>query len=142
MQNMSHTFDKRLEHRAVGSAALTATAILGQITQRVAQRKAYRTLFNVEAVDVSSGNELYKVVVELSNDGFATVESVPVSMDFGHNSVVQSGVANTAPGDVAEILWSTQQNGKSFKEARLRLIVSGTSPSINLACFSSVLGSV
>lgn len=142
MGNMTHPFDSRLEHRALGSAALTATTVLDTITQRAAQRTAYRTLVNVEALDIASNDELYELVVELSNDNFTTVNEVAVLTDFGATEVRQSGAPDTVAGDVAEILWSTEKNNVKYQYARLKLFVAGTTASITLGCYSTVLGNV
>ncbi len=140
MPNMYHPFDSRLEHRAAGSAALTATTVLDTITQRAAERTAYRTLLSLESVKVSAGNERYQVVCELSDDNFSTIAAVAAMTDFGDSSVRQSGVADSTAGDTAEILWATEFNGQKYQYARIRLITSGTSPSIGLVAFSSILG--
>lgn len=140
MQNMYHHFDKRLEHRALGSAALTATAVLATITQQAQQRTAYRTLVNVEALDIASNDEKYTLVVELSNDNFTTIEEVAAIIDFGATEVRQSGAPDTAAGDTAEILWTTEKNGKKYAAARLKMFVAGTTPSITFGCHSTILG--
>jgi hypothetical protein len=139
---MTHPFDSRLEHRALGSAAITATAVLDTITQRAASRTAYRTLVTIESCKISANDELYQVVCELSDDDFSTVAAAVAVADFGATEVRQSGAPDTAVGDTAEIMWSTEYNGAKYQYARLRLIAAGTSPSIGLGCFSSVLGNV
>ncbi|MGB1214970.1 MAG: hypothetical protein ACPG4X_16500 [Pikeienuella sp.] len=141
MANFTHPFDKRLEHRAVASAALTATATLATITERAAQRTAYRTLVGIEALDIASNDELYQIVIECSNDSFSTVETAAIR-DFGATEVRQSGAPDTAVGDEIEILWTTEIGATKYAASRIRLIVAGTSPSVTLFCHSTVLGSV
>ncbi len=140
MQNMYHHFDSRLEHRALASAALTATTTLDTITQRAEQRTAYRTLVNVEAIKISANDELYKLVVELSNDNFSTIDDVAAVTDFGATEVRESGAPDSVAADTAEVLWSTEKNGTKYQYARLRMVISGTSPSITFGCYSSILG--
>lgn len=142
MPNMYHPFDSRLEHRALGSAALTSTTVLDTITQRAAARTAYRTLINIEAIDIANSDEIYTLVVELSDDNFSTVNEVAAIADFGDTAVRQSGAPDSAAGDTREVLWTTECNGVKYDYARLKLFVAGTSPSITLGCFSSVLGDV
>lgn len=141
MPNMYHHFDSRLEHRALGSAAMTSTTVLDTVTQRAQERTAIRTLVNIEAVKISANNEIYQVVCELSNDDFSTVE-VAALADFGATEVRQSGAPDSAAGDTAEILWSTEKNGVKYEKYRVRTIIDGTSPSITLGCHSTILGDV
>jgi hypothetical protein len=138
---MYHAYDTRLDHRAVGSAALTATATLDTITERAAQRTAYRTLVGLEAIKISANNELYQVVVELSNDAFSTVEVAAIG-DFGATEVRQSGAPDSAVGDTLELMWTTEHNGTKYAASRIRAIIAGTSPSVTLYCHSTVLGNV
>lgn len=141
MPNMYHAYDSRLDHRAFGSAALTATATLDTITERAAQRTAYRTLVGVEAIKISANDELYQVVVELSNDAFSTVVVAAVK-DFGATEVRQSGAPDSVAGDEAELLWTTEHNGVKYAASRIRCIIAGTSPTITVNAHSTVLGSV
>lgn len=140
MPNMYHHFDSRLEHRALGSAALTSTTVLDTITQRAAQRTAYRTLVTLEAVKISANNELYELVVELSNDNFSTIGHVAALTDFGATEVRKSGTADSAAADTAEVLWTTENNGVKYQYARVRMVISGTSPSVTFGCHSAILG--
>lgn len=139
MMNMYHPFDTRLEHRALGSAALTATATLDTITERAAQRTPYRTLVSLEAIKISANNELYTLAVQLSNDSFTTIETAAI-LSLGATEVRIGGAKDSAAGDVHEILWSTEQGGMRYAQARLRLIIAGTSPSVTLGCYSTILG--
>ena len=141
MPNMYHPTDARLMHRAAGSAAITATTTLATITERAQQRTQYRTLLNVEAIKTSAGNELAVVVVECSNDGFATVH-VAARHDFGHTSVRQSGSPTSVAGAYRELLWTTELGDTKYTQSRIRVIMSGTSPSITLGCYSTILGDV
>ncbi|MGC0225150.1 hypothetical protein [Pseudooceanicola nitratireducens] len=141
MPNMHHAFDARLEHRALGLAALTAATVLDTITQRAQQRKAYRTLVNLEAIKISANDESYQLVVEVSNDDFSTTE-VAAIVDLGATEVRQSGAPDSEAGDSYEVMWTTEQNGVKYEKARLKLFTAGTSPSITLGCYSTVLGNV
>lgn len=141
MPNMYHHFDSRLEHRAVGAAAVTSTTVLDTITERAAQRTAYRTLVGIEAIKISANNEDYKLVAEVSNDGFSTVE-VAAILSLGATEVRQSGAPDSAAGDTYEMLWTTEVNDVKYAASRIRLIAAGTSPSITLFCHSTILGNV
>lgn len=139
MPNKYYAFDSRLEHRAVGAAAMTTTTTLDTISQRVAMRTEYVTKVGIEAIDIANSDELYTLVVELSNDSFSTVV-VAATHDFGDTAVRQSGAPDTVAGDELEFIWHTEYNGVTYKDARLRMIVAGTSPSITAHCWSSVVG--
>lgn len=139
MPNKYYAFDKRLEHRAVGQAALTATATLQTVLQRVAMRTDYVTRAIIESIDTASGNEIYTLVIEVSNDGFTTVE-VAAMKTYGHTSVRQSGAPTNVAGQADEIRWSTEVLGVVYKDFRVRLIAAGTTPSIGIACYSTVEG--
>ena len=141
MSNFAHSFDIRLEHRALASAALTATATIATLTEPAAQRTAYRTLVDIEAIKISANNELYEVIIQLSNDDFATVEQGAV-LSLGATEVRAGGSVDNAALDAYEMLWTTQVNGTSYAQWRVRLVASGTSPSITMACHSAILGTV
>ena len=138
MSNKAYAFDSRLEHRALGSAAITSTATLDTITERAAQRTDYRTIATVEAIKISANDELYQIVVECSNDGFTTLEVADVK-DFGATEVRQSGAPDSLVADIVELYWCTEINGTKYAASRVRLIASGTSPSITLGCYSTVV---
>lgn len=139
---MYHPHDSRLEHRAIGAAPLTTTTVLDTIDQTVAMRTAYRTHGSVEAIDIANSDEVYTLVVELSDDNFSTVNEVVSMVDFGDTAVRQSGAPDTVAGDDFEILWTTEYNGNVYRYARLKLFVAGTSPSITLNARSAKLGDV
>jgi hypothetical protein len=137
MPNKYYPFDKRLEHRALGAAALTATTVLGAVTERAPQRTMYLTKVLLEAIDIASSNESYRVVVECSNDDFTTVE-VAAILDLGDTAVRQSGAPDNAAGDEYELYWCTEINGRKYKQSRIKLFTGGTTPSIQLACWSTI----
>ncbi len=137
MANKQYAFDDRLKHREVASAAVTATATVATIDQRVAMRTDYVTLIGIEAIDIADNDELYTFVIEVSNDDFSTVEVAEIR-DFGATEVRQSGAPDSAAGDRIEMQWSTEVNGVAYKDWRLRVVISGTSPSITYHAHSSV----
>ena len=141
MGNFAISFDARLQHRAPGAAAITSTTTLDTITERAAQRTVYRTLVNVEAIKITANNELYNLVVQLSNDGFTTIEQGAI-LSMGATEVRVGGSKDSAAGDTYEIMWSTEADGTKYAAARLQLIVAGTSPSITLNSYSGILGNV
>lgn len=141
MPNFYHEFDSRLEHRALGSAAITSDTVLDTLSHRAAQRTPYRTLVIIEAIDIANSDETYQVVVEVSNDSFSTIE-VAAILDLGDTAVRQSGAPDNAAGDEYEMLWTTEVNGVKYQDARIKVFTGGTSPSITLGCHSAILGNV
>lgn len=138
MPNKYHPFDSRLEHRAVGSAAQTATAVVDTITQRAAMRTEYRTIVGIEALAIDGNDEAYTFVVECSNDSFSTIE-VAAMVDFGATEVRQSGAPDSVAGDTAEILWSTEVNGTKYKDWRLKCFHAGATSSVTYYAYSTIL---
>ncbi len=138
MPNKFYPFDKRLEHRALGSAALTAETVIGSIDERAAQRTMYLTKVNLEAIKISANNETYQVVVECSNDNFSTIE-VAAILDLGATEVRQSGAPDNAAGDEYDIYWSSEINGVKYEKSRVKVFVGGTSPSITVGCWSTIM---
>jgi hypothetical protein len=138
MPNKHYPFDKRLEHRALGSAALTATTVLDTITERAAQRTMYLTKVMLEAIKISANDESYKVVVECSNDDFSTLE-VAATLSLGATEVRESSAPDSAVGDDYDIYWCTEINQRKYQKSRIRLVVAGTSPSITLSSHSTIM---
>ena len=139
MSNITYPFDSRLEHRALGSAALTATTVLDTIDQRVAQRTMFMTKVILEAIDIANSDETYQVVVEVSDDNFTTVNEIAAILDLGDTAVRQSGAPDNAAGDEFDIYWASEVNGVKYRYARIKLFAGGTSPSITLGCHSSTM---
>jgi hypothetical protein len=137
MPNKYYPSDARLEHRAPASAAVTATATVDTISQRVAQRTEYLTQVNIEAIKISANNEAYNFVVEVSNDSFTTVH-VAASYDFGPTETRLGGAPDSVAGDFNEFPWCSEVEGTVFKDARIRVIIAGTSPSITFACRTTI----
>lgn len=131
-------FDSRLEHRAANSAALTATTTLADMDQKAQTRTEFVTKFYVESIDVASGDEKYTLLVELSNDDFTTVDAVGGLREMGDATQIYE-VTDTAAGDEFELWWSTEVAGVTYRYWRVRLIVAGTSPSMGIHCYSTIL---
>lgn len=138
MPNQYHAYDARLAHRAPAQVALTANTTLATVTQRTPMRTAYLTRLNLEAIKTSAGNELYTILVEGSNDGFATFESLAV-ISLGHTSVRLGGPRTNAAGELVDRMWSTEQGNAVYQDWRIRLIVAGTAPSISVSAYSTVM---
>lgn len=141
MPNIFRNFDSRLEHRALGSAALTATATVASESERVAQRTRYVTKFIAEAIKISANNEVYTLVAEVSNDSFSTFQTAGI-LSLGPTETRIGGAPDSAAGDTYDLYWSTEVNGTVYKNWRIRAILGGTSPSLTLGCWSGVEGGI
>lgn len=137
MPNIFRSFDSRLEHRALGSAALTSTATIVTKAERVAQRTRYVTKMILEAIKISANNEVYTLVAEVSNNGFTNKEIAGI-LSVGPTETRVGGGPDNAAGDEYDLHWSTEVNGVVYKDWRLRLIIGGTSPSITAGIWSGV----
>lgn len=129
MSSHKRAFDARLEHRPSASAALTASATIATLTQRAQSRTEFVTIARIEAVKVSAGNEEYRFIWECSNDGFATVATAAI-LSLGANGARLGNDPASVAGDEYDVVWNTEINGRSYKDWRIRLEVSGTAPSI------------
>lgn len=138
MPNNYYAFDSRLEHRALGSAAMTSATVLDTITERAAHRTMYMTKVIVEAIVISNDDETFQVVIECSNDSFSTIE-VAAILDLGATEVRQSGAPDTVAGDEYEMYWSTEINGTKYSSWRVKVFMAGTAESITMGCYSSVM---
>lgn len=138
MPNKYYPFDARLSHRALGSAALTATGTLATIDQKTAMRTAFLTRFVIENIDVSSANELYTIVIEGSNDAFTTFETL-AAYTLGHTSVRLGAAPSSAAGFTLDLLWTTEQLGLVYDQARIRVVMAGTTPSLTVGCYSTIM---
>ena len=133
-----YPFDSRLEHRAAGQAALTADTTLGDFDQRAQTRTEFLTKVYVESIDTTTGDEKYVIRAELSNDDFTTVDAVGGILELGDATQLASAT-DTAVGDELEMRWTTEVAGTVYQHWRIRLDVSGTSPSLGAIVYSTVM---
>lgn len=129
MNTHQYAFDARLEHRAAGSAALTADAVIATASQRSQTRTEFVSILRVESIKISANNEEYNFFFEVSNDGFSTVETAGI-LSLGATEARLGGGPDNLAGDEYQMKWSTEVNGARYKDWRIRMDVSGTSPSI------------
>lgn len=136
MRSHARAFDTRLEHRAVGAAALTASATIADIDQRAATRTEFVTIVRLDAIDIASNDEEYRFVWEVSNDDFATFETAAI-LSLGATEARIGGAVDSVAGDEYDVPWCTEVNGKAHQSYRIRLIVAGTTPSITFSMNST-----
>lgn len=136
MKSHHYAFDARLEHRAAGSAALTADTTIATKDQRARTRTNYVTTVRVESIKITANNEEYRFLFEVSNDNFTTHETAAV-LSLGATEVRLGGAKDNAAGDEYDVHWNTEVNRQSYQDWRIRLDVSGTAPSIAFSASSA-----
>lgn len=98
-------------------------------------------VIDVTALDISSGNETYKMIAVVSNDP-----------NFGAGNVAMAGEIEIGKGvsldgiDMAdsvvgryELMFTNQLAGQIYEFAALYLVIGGTTPSLNISAFLAVL---
>ena len=138
MMNKGYPLDSRLQHRAPGAAAMTADTTLGDFDQLGKTRTEFLTKLYVESIDTTTGDEKYVLRAELSNDDFVTVDAVGGIVEMGDATQLASAT-DTAVGDELEMRWTTEVAGVKYQYWRIRLDVSGTSPSMGAHVYSTVM---
>jgi hypothetical protein len=119
------TYDHALLLKA--SAAVTATAA-STILDLGASRVDGRVIADVSAIDVSSGDESYRLRVQLSNSAtFASGIFCPVTLELG-DSTVTGNSADSAVGRY-EVPFSNEVNGVTYRYVRVNQVIAGTTPS-------------
>ncbi len=97
-------------------------------------------VIDVSAIDITSGNETYKLIVVGSNDpGLATgnVELAAIQLGKGASLEILNG-ADSVTGQY-EIFFSTNQAGTLYEFLGLYVVAGGTTPSITFTADVAVL---
>lgn len=97
-------------------------------------------IFDVTAIDISSGNETYQLDIVLSNDpAFLTGNVIAAGFQCGKGASLRAaGSADSVIGRY-EIGFATQLAGTLYEYFQVFLTVGGTTPSINISGFVAVL---
>ena len=146
MTQKHYPYDAGLEHRAAGSAAVTASANYTTIDQGVANansngkgvvpRTDYVTVIDATAVKVSAGDEMYRFEIQLSDDDFTTVNAIAGILELG--DATQLAAAEDAGVGTYELMWTSEWNSTNFRYWRLAYVENGgTSPSITFSAYTS-----
>ncbi len=135
-----YPLDSRLQHRAPGSAALTADTTLGSITHLGTTRTEALTKFYIESIDVAGGDEVYEIRVELSDDDFAggDVERVAAIWRGGDATVITDRT-DTPVGFEGELRWTNEVNGVVYPYVRIRLDGTGSTFSLGIHCYTTLM---
>ena len=130
------TFDAALLIRADG-AAITATETNATILDLGKGSIDAYAVFDVTALDVTTGDESYKFMLEMSNDAaFGTAGNIRVVAQLhigGATATAPNGLADTIGRFV--LPFRNERNGIPYRYARLYTLIAGTSPSIDFSAF-------
>lgn len=134
-----YPFDKELEVRAPGSAAVTATGYLGdQFDTLSAVHTEFVLVLNIAAIKVSAGNEIYTVQVWGSNTADRSDARVLAMVQLGDTAAKVGDTADDAVGDQIVLPFITQRPAGTYhRYLDVRLVAAGTGPSITLSAFFS-----
>lgn len=124
--------------RELGSAAVTADAYIGtQHDQGAAVATDLVCVIDVEAVDVSSGDELYTFRLVGSNVSDRSDAQILDTLELGAAAALPIDTVDTAAGQRFVMRARTERNGTAFRYVDLHLDVAGTTPSITFGAFIS-----
>lgn len=135
MGSRAYTFDSQLELQDSGVGAITASAggKVGGSNQILdvggvnPARVEMWTIFDVDALDLSSGDETYRLSVQLSN-----------SSTFA-SGVIDCGSVNVVQVGRHEVGWTNEQGSTTYRYARCFATLAGTTPSLTYRAWSSEL---
>ena len=99
------------------------------------------------AIKTSSSNEVYKILVLVSNDPSFGAGNVQIAgaLEFGYagSNDVPNGITTPAPaavgGSMYEILFTNEQNNVKYEYLRLYNVLAGTTPSFTYEAYQAVL---
>lgn len=124
--------------RELGLAAVTATAYIGtQWDQGAAVITDLVAVIQIEAIDISSTNEVYTFRVTGSNVADRSDAQVLGMAMVGDASTITIETVDSAAGDQIVIRCRTERNNTSFRYIDLHLTAAGTTPSITFGAFFS-----
>ena len=92
-------------------------------------------IIDIDAIDVSSGNELYVLTVQVSSSPtFASDVNVVEVINLGHSSL-NGQSASTAPGRISRKLLNSADGNTPKRYMRMTHTLSGTTPSLTHRAF-------
>ena len=126
------TYDNALALKAAGLVAASAD---GSILDVGAGYVEGYLVFDVSAIEIDSGNEIYTVSLEGSNVAAMTSGSVCLAKKVFGNLVVPMDAALSAAGRYV-VPFTNAEAGTTYRYLRLSTLVAGTiATGINFACF-------
>jgi len=96
-------------------------------------------IFDVTALDITSGNETYQIDIVVSNDpAFLTTLAIAGGVQLGKGASLRVAATDSVIGRV-ELGFTNQVCGVTYQYMKAYLTVGGTTPSINIEGFVAVL---
>lgn len=124
--------------RALGSAAVTATAYIGtQWDQGGSVATDIVCVIDIEACKVSAGDESYIFRLVGSNVADRSDGQVLDTLELGDAAVLAPGTVDTVAGDRFVMRARTERGGTQFRYIDLHLFTDGNSESITFGAFIS-----
>jgi hypothetical protein len=124
--------------RALGSAAVTATAYIGtQHDQGAAVATDVACVIDIEAIDIASTNEVYTFRLVASNATDRSDGTVIAMAQVGDASTITIETIDSAAGNRVVLFGRTERDGTSYRYLDLHLTVAGTTGSITFGAYIS-----
>ena len=124
--------------RALGSAAVTATAYIGtQWDQGAAVVTDAVCRITLEACKVSAGDETYTFRIVGSNVTDRSDGQVLAMAMVGDASTITIETVDSAVGDVIDLYFRTERNNTAFRYIDLHITTVGTSETITFGAYIS-----
>jgi hypothetical protein len=124
---------------AVTSSAAAQVAAADRIIKLGAGRVDGRVIVDVTALDITTGDESYRIRLQLSTSAtFAAGNVTAVTLELGDSTVTGSSVDSTVGR--YELPFCNEVNGVLYAHARLFTFAAGTTPSINYAAYIALDG--
>lgn len=131
-QYSQYTFDADLELKTAGALTVSTDGSILDLGEGLVDGFL---VFDVTAIEVASGNEIYTVSLEGSNTADMTSGSVCLAKKVFGNLVVPMDAALSAAGRYV-LPFRNEENGTTFRYVRLSTLIAGSiSTGINFACF-------
>lgn len=131
------TFDATLLLKDAGAVTASGNATVESVAKVLdlgAARVDARAVFDVSAIDTVTGDESYTLQIQGSNSStFASSVVALASKQIG-GATATGNTAATGTGRY-ELAFSNEENGVTYRYLRLRYVIAGTTPSVNLVAF-------
>lgn len=135
-----YTVDTLLQMKDAGAITADGNAQVAAVDKIIdvgdAQMYADITI-DISAIDVASADEKYEIYVEGSTDsGFASGIDALGMLEFGDSSVIQGDVDSIVGRYI--LCFTNTRNIIVYRYIRLRIEVTGTTPSINFVAYMNI----
>lgn len=140
MQSRQYNFDNELYFKDAGAVTATGVSQVGgsAVASKTVGPGRFEgvMMFDVSAIKISANNERYDLVVEGSNDGFSTLQTLG-TVCLGATEVRTGGAIDSVVGRY-EVPFHNEVAGITYNAIRVRHVIAGTSPSIDYKAWVGV----